>query len=419
MQIIYKNIKDINLYDKNPRINDKAVPFVANSIKEFGFKVPIIIDKNNIIVCGHTRYKAAKKLKISNIPCIIADDLTDEQIKAFRLADNKVSELSEWDNELLLDELNSITELNMDLFSFDSIDNDKNIKDVVEDDYNGNIPAVPKSSIGDIYKLGDHFLMCGDSTNLSDVEELMQGNKADLLFTDPPYNINVENSKGMKIKNDNMFDEDFLIFLNQAFNCASNSIKPGGSFYIWYADSETVNFRLACEKNELNIKQTLIWVKNTFNLGRQDYKWQHEPCLYGWKTGSAHYFIEEYNNPTVIDDCVDYKKCKKEELVKILDSIISNNKNTTIIRENKPIVNDLHPTMKPIKMCAKLIKNSSRKNEIVLDLFGGSGSTLIACEQIDRVCYMMEFDPVYVDVIIDRWESFTGDKAQLIKKRGN
>lgn len=287
-------------------------------------------------------------------------------------------------------------------------------KEVVDDNFVEVIPEEPKSKPGEVYQLGNHRLMCGDSTNEEDVAKLMNGIKADLLFTDPPYNVNVSNSQGMTIENDNMDNESFKEFLSKAFKCASASLKLGGAFYVWHADSETVNFRTQCNENELLVKQTLIWVKNSFNFGRQDYKWQHEPCLYGWKEGAGHYFVEEYNNPTVLEDELDLDKMKKEDLKKMLEEILENHPATSIIRENKPLKNDLHPTMKPLKMCGELIRHSCKPGEVVLDLFGGSGSTLITCEQLDRTCYMMEYDPKYADVIIDRWEQFTGKKAVKI-----
>jgi DNA modification methylase len=256
--------------------------------------------------------------------------------------------------------------------------------------------------------------MVGDSTNIDDVKKLMNGSKADLLYTDPPYNVNVSNSEGMTIENDNMDNESFRNFLNLAFMCASESLKEGAPFYVWHADSETVNFRTQCEENGLMVKQTLIWVKNGFNFGRQDYKWKHEPCLYGWKEGAGHYFIEEYNHPTVIEDEVDLEKMSKEQMKRMLEEILAEPIPTTIIHENKPLKNDLHPTMKPLQMCGDMIRNSSLKGEIVLDLFGGSGSTMMACEQLGRNCYMMEYDPKYADVIIERWEELTGKKAILL-----
>ena len=237
-------LKDIKPYEKNPRKNDDAVPYVAESIKQFGFKVPIVIDKNNIIVAGHTRYKAAKKLGFKSVPCIIADDLTDEQIKAFRLADNKVSEKAEWDFDMLNTELDDIIDFDMELFGFeDALQDDA--EEVVEDEFEVELPAEPKSKLGDIYQLGDNRLMCGDSTVLEDVEKLMGGAQADMLLTDPPYNVNYEGKTKdkLKIKNDKMGNDNFRQFLIDAFSNADMVMKPGAVFYIWHADSEGYNFR--------------------------------------------------------------------------------------------------------------------------------------------------------------------------------
>ena len=323
---------------------------------------------------------------------------------------------TDFDIEILESELAAINIIDMSDFDFDLSIESEEI--TIEDDYDveEKLEQIeePKSKPGDIYQLGEHRLMCGDSTSLEDVKKLMNEEKADLLLTDPPYNVNISNSDGMTIENDNMSDDNFKQFLNAAFENASASLKKGGAFYIWHGDSETVNFRNACEDNELSVRQCLIWVKNGFNFGRQDYKWKHEPCLYGWKDGAGHYFIDEYNNPTVIEDNLNIDLLKKEELKKLVEELLSDKVPTTIIREDKPLKNDKHPTMKPINLLSFQIKNSSKKEEIVLDLFGGSGSTLISCEQLNRKCYMMEYDPKYVDVIIDRWETLTGKKAVLI-----
>lgn len=418
IKIIEKNVDELIPYENNARINDEAVKYVANSIREFGFKNPCIVDKDNVIVAGHTRVLAAKSLGIEKVPCIIADDLTEEQIKAFRIADNSSGQIAEWDMHKLMKELETI---DYDMSNFGLKEQMAEIESIIEkqmtvdeDDYEEPEDLEPKAKLGDIYQLGEHRLMCGDSTKEEDVKKLMNQEIADLLFTDPPYNVDVSNSQGMKIKNDNMGDAEFKKFLSSAFKCASASLKKGGAFYIWFADSEDINFRISAIENGLLVKQCLIWVKNGFNFGRQDYKWQHEPCLYGWKDGAGHYFVEEYNNPTVIEDKIDFEKLKKEEMKHILEEIFSDKLAKTIIHEKKPLKNDLHPTMKPLKMCGKLIQHSTKKDEKVLDLFGGSGSTLIVCEQINRKCYMMEYDPHYVDVIIDRWEKFTGKKAVKI-----
>lgn len=386
MDIINIALKDLKPYENNPRKNDDAVKYVAESIKEFGFKVPIVIDKNNVIVAGHTRYKAAKKLKMSEVPCIIADDLTDEQIKAFRLADNKVAEKSEWDFDLLNAELDDIIDLDMELFGFeDALQDDA--EEAVEDEFEVELPAEPKSKLGDIYQLGNNRLMCGDSTVLEDVEKLMGGEQADMLLTDPPYNVNYEGKTKdkLKIKNDKMGNDNFRQFLTDAFSNADMVMKPGAVFYIWHADSEGYNFRGACFDAGWTVRQCLIWNKNSMVMGRQDYQWKHEPCLYGWKEGAGHLWA-------------------------------SDRKQTTVINFDKPTRNDMHPTMKPIPLFDYQIKNNTKGGDVVLDLFGGSGTTIMACEQNGRHGYCMEYDPRYVDVIINRWEKFTGEKAVLLNK---
>jgi len=414
MDILNLGLEEIKPYEKNPRNNDNAVDAVAASIREFGFKVPIIIDKDNIIVAGHTRYKAAKKLGLKTVPCIKADDLTDEQVKAFRLADNKVAELAEWDFDLLNEELETIT-IDMEQFGFETIVDAEAEPEAEEDNYEPEVPEEPKSKHGDIYILGNHRLMCGDSTSLEDVEKLMNGAVADLVVTDPPYNVAIENSKGMTIENDNMESSQFQDFLTSAFENLERSLKPGGAFYVWYASREHINFETALNKANLRVREQLIWNKNSFILGRQDYHWKHEPCLYGWKDGESHYFVDDRTQSTVFEDKgIDIKKLKKEEMQKLLEELLSDKISTTVINEDKPSVNDLHPTMKPIKLIARLIKNSSKQKECVLDLFGGSGSTLIACEQLNRTCMTMEYDPRYADVIVDRWETLTGKKAVLL-----
>lgn len=417
MNIVQMRISDITPYEKNPRKNDEAVKYVTESIKEFGFKVPIVVDKNNIIVAGHTRYKAAKKLKLNEVPCIVADDLTDEQIQAFRLADNKVAEKAEWDFDLLAEEMEGLIncDFDMTLFGFELDEPEEEEQEVQEDEFEAELPEEPKAKLGDIYQLGNHRLMCGDSTNAQDVERLMGGDVADLVVTDPPYNVAIENSKGLTIENDDMDSAKFKEFLTDCFINLENNLKEGGAFYVWYASREHINFEQALNDAGLKVREQLIWNKNTFILGRQDYHWKHEPCLYGWKDGEKHYFVDDRTQSTVFEDKgIDIKKLKKEEMVELLKQFISDKCSTTIINEDKPSINDLHPTMKPIKLIARLVKNSSRSGEIVLDLFGGSGSTIITCEQLNRKCRTMEYDPKYVDVIIQRWEQFTGEKAVLL-----
>lgn len=397
MQLRTVKIDDIIPYDRNARKNDEAVDAVAKSIEQCSYVAPIVIDEDNVILAGHTRLKALKLLGYTDCECIVKDGLTEEQKKKYRLLDNKTSEIAEWDYDLLAEELEGL--------DFGDLKLDWGISEeeesVVEDDYDPEIPENPKSEIGQIYKLGRHRLMCGDSTNPEDVNKLMGGAAADMLLTDPPYNVNYEGSAG-KIKNDNMKDEDFREFLRLAFFCAKQNMKPGAAFHIWHADSEGYNFRGACRDVGLIVRQCLIWVKNSLVLGRQDIQWQHEPCLYGevpieeeeeyeqhepalygWKEGAAHHWFK-------------------------------NRKQTTVLQFDKPRASKEHPTMKPILLFDYEMKCNTQPSDIVLDLFAGSGTTIMAAEQNGRTAYCMEFDPKYVDVIIDRWEKFTGKRAELI-----
>ena len=384
MQVQSIKISEVKPYDKNPRKNDDGVEAVANSIKEFGWQQPIVVDKDNVIIVGHTRYKAAKKLGMDKVPVVVADNLSPEQVKAYRLADNKTGELTDWDMGLLDDELADIADIDMSDFGFDLDLGDDEAK-VQEDDFDEEVPEEPKSKLGQIYQLGRHRLMCGDSTKTEDVKKLVGGVQCDLLLTDPPYNVGYEGKQKSKmtIKNDRQEDDEFYKFLFNAFSAAKDNLKQGSSFYIWYASSEAANFNNAANKAGLSVREELIWEKNNLVMGRQDYQWKHEPCLYGWVEGGSH-------------------------------SWYSDRKQTTILNFDKPQRSDLHPTMKPVALFDYQIKNSTKSGDVVLDLFGGSGTTIMACEQDGRNACVMEYDPKYVDVIIKRWEDFTGKKAELI-----
>lgn len=414
-------LSELKMYENNPRNNDQAVDQVAESIREFGFKVPMVVDKDNVIVCGHTRYKACLKLGIETVPCVIADDLTPDQIKAFRLADNKTGELATWDWDMLQEELKEIENIDMTGFGFELPELEA--EEVEEDDYDLEeaLNNPPRSALGDVYQLGRHRLMCGDSTKEEDVMKLMDGNIADLVVTDPPYNVDYGSKaeainkygyhfSDRHIENDYMPEAQFIEFLDKAFANMNASLKPGGAFYIWHASITVYEFEEALRLNNLKTRQQLIWVKNALVLGRQDYQWRHEPCLYGWKAGAAHYFVNDRTKTTVYDEKPEIDRMSKEELKEALRAFLETTEET-VIYENKPARSEEHPTMKPVKLIAHLIVNSSRRGETVLDLFGGSGTTLIAAEQLDRSCCMMEYDPQYVDVIIDRWEKLTGEKA--------
>lgn len=386
MEIRVVEISQLKRAEYNPRKEltpaDPEYQQLKKSIVEFGYVVPVVINSDMTVIGGHQGLTVLEDLGYKKIECSVQNlDKTHE--KALNLALNKINGI--WDNEKL----------------------EKILAELKE----------PITKIGDTWILGKHRLVCGDSTNKEAVERLMNNREADMVLTDPPYNVNVENSQGMKIQNDNMDNKAFGEFLTKAFKNLSEILKAGGAFYIWFASREHINFEKALNENGLKVRQEIIWNKNMFILGNQDYQWKHEPCLYGWKDGAAHYFIDDRTQATVIEDKhQDFRKLKKEELVKMLEEIYADKISTTIIEENKPTINDLHPTMKPIKLLSRLIKNSSRIDECVVDLFGGSGSTLIACEQLSRPCYMMELDPKYCDVIVKRWETLTGKKAELEKK---
>lgn len=389
MNVIEKPINEVIPYEKNPRINDNAVPAVMKSIEEFGFKVPIVIDKNGTIVTGHTRLKAAKKLGMKTVPCIVADDLTPEQIKAFRLADNKVAEAAEWDMGLLTEELDGIVDIDMSDFNFGDIADSPSSEDVVEDDdENIELPSEPKTRLGDLWTIGRHKLMCGDATSGDVLKRLVGGDKVDMYLTDPPYNVAYEGKTEDKltIQNDSMEDSAFYQFLVDSFVAADSVMNEGAAFYIWHADLEGYNFRGACRAVEWELRECLIWNKNTMVLGRQDYQWKHEPCLYGWKGGAAHNWY-------------------------------SDRKQTTVIDMNKPNRNAEHPTMKPVQLFAYLIENSSKPGDIILDSFCGSGTTLIACEQMGRVARVLELDPKYCDVIVERYINLVGSFDEVAVER--
>lgn len=306
-------------------------------------------------------------------------------------------------------------DIDMSLFGFENMSSDDDL--VVEDDEFLESDDIPKrAKTGDIYILGRNRLMCGDCTKEKDIQTLMSGVQADLYLTDPPYNVNYEGKKNkLKIQNDNQDDDSFFEFLQDAFRTVDTVLKPGGVFYIWHSENYGFFFRGACKAIGWKVRQCLIWNKNALVIGRQDYQWKHEPCLYGWKSGDAHYFTNSRVETTIIEDKVDVRKMAKAELINYIKELRQAiDYQTTILNADKPLENTFHPTMKPVELMGYLIKNSSREGENVLDSFGGSGSTMIACEQLNRTCYMMELDPHYCDVIIARWEKFTGETAKKL-----
>lgn len=380
-------------YENNARLHsEKQIQEICDSIKTFGFNDPIELAKDNMILSGHGRLAAAVKLKMDEVPTITHDHLTETQKKAYILAANRIALSSTWDNDILKHEFLDLKDDDFDLsltgFTDDEINMLLNCEELNEGlgDENavGEVQEDPISKYGDVWILGEHRLMCGDSTLIDDVSKLMNQELCDLLITDPPYNVNYEGKTkdALKIENDSMGDTNFRQFLSDAFGCANMVLKAGGVFYIWHSSSESYNFFGACIDSGWKVRQQLIWLKNTLVMGRKDYHWKHEPCLYGWKDGEAHYWGTD-------------------------------RKQTSVIECDRPQRNELHPTMKPVELIEYQLKNSSRPKDLILDLFGGSGTTLIASEKIGRRCNLMELDPRYADVIVRRYIAFTGKEAIL------
>lgn len=379
---------------------DWQVGQIVASIERFGFSDPVGVwhdpDGRPVIVEGHGRVMAAKELGMESVPCVALDHLDDEGRRAYALAHNQLTMNSGWDDLALSDELADLADMDMGDFGFDVGGEVADAADVAEVDVPEDVTAV--CGRGQVWRLGRHRLMCGDSTSADDVDRLMGGQMADMLLTDPPYNVALgqhmrpseakqlrRRTDGLVIDNDS-FDtnEAFIDFLTDAFVPAMGHLAGGGAFYIWHASNQTHNFRAACSRASMEVRQILVWVKNTFALGRQDYQWRHELCLYGWKGGAAHHWYGDRRQSTVLE-------------------------------YNKPSRNEQHPTMKPVALVARLMENSSAEGDVVMDVFGGSGTTLVAAEQLGRTCYMMELDPHYCDVIIARWEELTGGKAERVE----
>lgn len=409
---------------KNPRfIRDAKYKKLVQSIKDdpemLELRELIVYDSPDgyIIVGGNMRYRALSELGYTSAPCkIIPRDTAIEKVRRIVLKDN--SSFGETDFDVLLNEwdLKDIEAAAIDIPDVEvpKQEEEEAEEDNFSEDEMSDEPPVCKE--GDIWELGEHRLMCGDSTKPEDMAALMDGDIADLWLTDPPYNVDYESGNKKKILNDHMDSTLFREFLAKAFATASNFLKSGGAFYIWYATREHVNFELALQDNGLRVRQGLVWNKNAIVLGRQDYQWKHEPCMYGWKDGAAHYFCSRRDYATVIPDFdeLDFDKMKKEQMRQLLEEVFSQSL-TTVIDEKKPAKNEDHPTMKPVRLFAFQIRNSTKDGEIVLDTFGGSGTTIIAAEQIGRKARVMELDPHYCDVIIRRYEKFTGNSAKLIK----
>jgi len=390
-QIEIRSIDDITPYARNSRTHsDEQVAQIAASIREFGWTTPILIDEEGSVICGHGRLLAARKLGQAEVEVIVARGWSDAKKRAYVIADNKLALNAGWDMELLALELADLKEFDFDLgltgFS------DEELSKLLPDKTDGNtdqdevpeVPADPITKPGDVWLMGKHRLLCGDSTSVDDMEKLTSGQLVDMWLTDPPYNVAYEGGTKDKltIQNDNMGDEQFRAFLRDAYVTADTVMKPGAVFYIWHADSEGYNFRGAARDAGWQVRQCLIWKKSSQVMGRQDFHWKHEPCLYGWKDGAAHLWAND-------------------------------RKQTTVLEFDKPSRNGEHPTMKPVAIFEYQLLNNTKGGDIVLDSFAGSGTTVIAAEKNGRVAHLMELDPRYCDVIIKRWQDFSGKSASL------
>lgn len=392
LEITYLPIDDLIPYARNSRTHSEAqVAQIAVSIREFGFTNPILIDEDGGIIAGHGRVMAARKLSLLEVPTIMLQGLTEAQRKAYVIADNKLALNAGWDDELLKIELDELVGMGFDIeltgFSQDELDAltpEELPEGLTDPDAIPEPPIDPVTKLGDVWLLGKHRLMCGDSTSIDAVEKLTDGALVDLLITDPPYNVAYEGKTkdALKIQNDSMSADSFRQFLRDAFVAADAVMKPGAVFYIWHADLEGYNFRGACMDAEWKVRQCLVWKKSVLVMGRQDYHWKHEPCLYGWKEGAGHLWAAD-------------------------------RKQTTVLEFDKPQRNGEHPTMKPVALFEYQLLNNTKGGDIVLDGFGGSGTTLIAAEKNGRIARLMELDPKYCDVIVKRWQEFTGKQATL------
>ena len=388
---------------------EKLVPYINNarthspeqikklrsSLREFGFINPVIIDRDYGVIAGHGRILAAKEENMKDVPCVFADHLNEAQKKAYIIADNRMAMDAGWDEELLRIEIESLQAESFDigLTGFDEKEiadlfSDCKEAEIEEDDFDLT-KALEKAAFverGDIWKVGRHTLMCGDATSKEDVDLLMGEKKANLILTDPPYGVSFKSSNGLTIQNDSIKDEEFYTFLLQAFSCMASHLEQGGSGYIFHADTEGLHFRKAFIDAGFHLAGVCIWVKNALVLGRSDYQWQHEPVLYGFLKNGKH-------------------------------SWYSDRKQTTIWNFDKPKRNENHPTSKPLDLLSYPIRNSCQENAIVLDTFGGSGSTLMACEKTNRICYTMELDEKYASVILRRYVEDTGDSENVFVMR--
>lgn len=420
----------------NPREHPEwQVAQIAASIETFGFSNPILISKTGMVIAGHGRLLAADRLGLEEVPVIRLGHLTDLQARELLLADNQIGDNSAWNEELLasflagirddggdLDVLGFSQEQLDDLLAGADLDMDPPEAGFGDPDFLPEPPPSPVSEPGMVWLLGKHRLICGDATSKTDVARVCEGAEADACWTDPPYNVNYEGSAG-KIANDNMGTTDFRRFLIGAFSAAFSVMRAGAPIYVAHADTEGLNFRVAFRDAGFKLSGCLAWVKPSLVLGRSDYQWRHEPILYGWKPGAAHSWYGGRANTTVLESDGAKIRVMPDKTIQIdmgdQTLVITGERlsmeahDGSVIRHDKPVKNAEHPTMKPVGLICSMLENSTKRGDVVLDLFGGSGSTLIAAHKLGRVARLVELDPKFCDVIVERWQTFAGAKATL------
>jgi len=434
VQVVTLDIDKVIPYARNPRKNGAAVAKVASSIKEFGFRQPIVVDESHVVIVGHTRLAAARLLGLTTVPVHVATNLSDAKIKAYRLADNRTHEEAEWDTELLALELEDLRGLDFDLSltGFDDEELDDLLASTADDSEIDTAPAVPEVSTsrqGDVWILGPHRVMCGDATQ--NMAALMAGVLADIVWTDPPYNVDYADKstgsnskrKQSEIKNDSLDDKSFYDFLFAVCKSLMVVMRPGAAIYVAHSEIERNNFTQAFKNAGFKLSGVIIWKKNSIVLGRSDYQWMHEPILYGWKPGSKHRWYGGRKKKTVMDlgeQSPFVQMADGRYMIRVGDRVMVVDGDATveevvpsIIHENMPHRSDLHPTMKPVALVERMLKHSARSGDIVLDPCGGSGSTLIAADRLGMCARLMEIDPGYCDVILLRWSALTGRQPVL------
>jgi DNA modification methylase len=413
----YRKISELAKLENNPRnIEDEDMQRLVSSIRDnpqyFEARPLILSDRTKqlVIIAGNMRYDAAKILNLNAVPTFLIPNLTEAQEQEITIRDNVSNGM--WDFEKLAKEwdLSLLADWGVNLPD-DLCNPDQETRSgLTDEDLIPELPTETKIQLGDVWILGNHKVMCGDSTNANDVAVLMAGQLADLVWTDPPYNVAV-NGKAGKILNDDMNTQAFNTFIAKVYHNYFNNMRQGAVIYVAHSDTERVTFTGEFSQAGFKLSQVLVWIKHSATLSRQDFNWRHEPILYGWKEGEAHYFCRDFTNDTVIDQAenvVNYQKLSKPELISEIRKLKQQPDGSTVIRHDRPVISELHPTMKPVSLVQMMIDWSSKSNWLVLDLFGGSGSTLIACEKSNRYARLMELDPKYVAVILDRWATFTG-----------